>query len=144
MPIARHLRKLYRTQSWRDATAAARKRAKDRCEGCAKPNKTRIWTRTGEGRMFWRPRGHSLTWRNHEGLVLTAEEWELAKRLRLREITVVCCGAHLNHQAGDDRPENVGWFCQWCHLRHDRGHHKETRSLRKDLARPLLKEAISA
>lgn len=49
--------------------------------------------------------------------------------------------AHLNHVAGDDRDENLKALCQWCHLHWDQIHHKETRSSRKDAARPLLKGA---
>lgn len=38
-------------------------------------------------------------------------------------IKVVLTVAHLNHQAGDDRPENLLALCQRCHLRLDRHQH---------------------
>lgn len=53
-------------------------------------------------------------------------------------VLVQCGAAHLNGVAGDDRPENLAWLCRGCHLKHDRGQHRETRSIRKDAARPLI------
>ncbi len=55
-----------------------------------------------------------------------------------RQVLIVLTVAHLNHVAGDDRDENLLALCQWCHLNYDKLHHKETRSARKDAARPLL------
>lgn len=59
----------------------------------------------------------------------------------LRTIKVQCGCAHWNNQAGDDRPENLGWLCRRCHLHHDKLFHKLTRANRKDLARPLIAAA---
>ena len=144
MPIARSLRHLYRTESWRALLELLRTRSGDRCEWCRKPNGMWISTRTGRGRMFWRAPGN-LTWFQEEGWRLTVDEYELALSLAKRRIRVVCCGAHLNHVAGDDRPGNAAYLCQWCHLRQDRGHHRETRQVHKDMKRPLLqKEGIAS
>ena len=60
---------------------------------------------------------------------------------RYRGIRVVLTVAHLNHTPGDDRDENLKALCQWCHLHHDAGHHKETRATRKDATRGLLASA---
>lgn len=57
---------------------------------------------------------------------------------------IQCGAAHLNHVPGDDRPENLAWLCRACHLRYDAGKHKESRSARKDRARPLLREVADA
>jgi hypothetical protein len=59
-------------------------------------------------------------------------------------VGIVLTVAHLNHVAGDDRDENLKALCQWCHLNYDRQHHAETRSIRKDAARPLLAVSLSA
>lgn len=140
MPVARELRHLYRTASWRALVELLRRRSGNRCEWCGKPNGREVWTRTGGGLMFWRPCGREITWRDQEGLVVPprAPEWELALKLRLRRIRVVLTGAHLNHRAGDDRADNAAYLCQWCHLHLDKGHHRETRCRRKDAGRPLL------
>jgi 5-methylcytosine-specific restriction endonuclease McrA len=62
---------------------------------------------------------------------------------RPNHIWGIQCGcAHLNHDPSDNRDENLAWLCRACHLIHDRLHHKETRSIRKDAARPLLQEAV--
>jgi 5-methylcytosine-specific restriction endonuclease McrA len=55
---------------------------------------------------------------------------------------IQCGAAHLNHTAGDDRPENLAWLCRACHLRYDAASHKDSRSARKDRARPLLQEVL--
>ncbi len=52
--------------------------------------------------------------------------------------------AHLNHTPGDDRPSNLRALCRRCHLRHDEDHHRESRVIRKDAARPLLRLAHGA
>lgn len=57
-----------------------------------------------------------------------------------RVVSIVLTCAHLNHTAGDDRLENLMLLCQWCHLANDSPHHKESRSIRKDQGRPLLRE----
>jgi 5-methylcytosine-specific restriction endonuclease McrA len=51
---------------------------------------------------------------------------------------VVLTVGHLNHVAGDDRDENLAALCQRCHLLYDAAHHRDSRSARKDSARPLL------
>jgi hypothetical protein len=138
MPIARELRHLYRTPSWDGLLKLLKKRSGNCCEWCGKPGGVQVWTRTGKGRMFWKRAGMDPTWHNEQGWRLTVDEYELALSLPLRRIRVVLCGAHLNHKAGDDRPENAAYLCQWCHLHQDRGHHRETRQLHKDARRPLL------
>ena len=149
MPIRRDLRHFYRTQAWRALVALLKKRSGNRCEWCGKPNGKEVWTRTGGGAMWWRKCGRDLTWRDHQAQIVTpyAAEWQDAVKHRLRRIRVVCTGAHLNHQPGDDRPENAAYLCQWCHLHFDLGHHvvnsRQTRKLHKDQARPLLQEAIA-
>ena len=55
-----------------------------------------------------------------------------------RIIRVVLSVVHLNHVSGEDDDDNLKALCQWCHLNHDKGHHAETRAIRKDAARPLL------
>jgi hypothetical protein len=39
---------------------------------------------------------------------------------------VVLTRGHLNHDASDDRPENIRVWCQRCHLTFDAAHHAET------------------
>jgi hypothetical protein len=55
-----------------------------------------------------------------------------------KRITVILTVGHLNHTPGDDRPENLAAWCQFCHLIFDAEHHHRTRGARKDGSRPLL------
>jgi hypothetical protein len=58
-----------------------------------------------------------------------------------RRLVVVSCGAaHRNGIAGDDRDENLAWWCAACHLKNDAAQHKRTREARKDRQRPLFAE----
>jgi hypothetical protein len=106
-------------------------RAHHRCEQCGVPNHQRV-ERGPDG--LWRSllslRGK---WHSPQGRVSACQL--LADT---REVRIVLTVAHLNHIAGDDRDENLLALCQWCHLNYDKLHHKETRSARKDAARPLL------
>jgi hypothetical protein len=78
-------------------------------------------------------------WRDHTGRRATPPRFSRETRVR-----VICTVAHLNHVSGDDRDENLKFLCQWCHLNYDKLHHRETRTRRKDAARPIQWEgAIS-
>ena len=144
MPIARELRHLYRGPEYRAQRARIVQRERNECKWCGKPNGAAIQTKTGNGRMFWRlpPLG---PWLNEDGWPMIPEDVDAAMQLgKPRTIRVVLTMAHLNHDPRDRRDQNVALLCQWHHLMHDRGQHKETRKLHKDMARPLLREAQSA
>lgn len=51
---------------------------------------------------------------------------------------------HHNYLVGDDRPEYLRAWCQWCHLHHEVPHHAKTRATRKDRTRELLAEEACA
>jgi hypothetical protein len=58
--------------------------------------------------------------------------------------SLIQCGcAHLDHNVENNADSNLAWLCRFCHLTHDAGQHRETRSIRKDAARPLLQEATN-
>lgn len=154
MPIPKHLRHFYRGKQYEEFRAQLRARAGDKCEQCRKPNGTRIETVTPLNilglRMAWRL-DMRFPWRDQHGARITRLTYlqalrKLRKAGKTRDVQVVCTAAHLNHVAGDDRPENGRWLCQWCHLNYDlpihQAHAKETRLTRKDAGRPLLQEAV--
>lgn len=130
MPIRRDLRTFYRGP-WLQVRLRILARAHHRCEQCGVPNHQRV-ERGPDG--LWRSllARCGAPWRNHQGNVTTMEP------INRRQVLIVLTVAHLNHVAGDDRDENLLALCQWCHLNYDKLHHKETRSARKDAARPLL------
>jgi len=51
---------------------------------------------------------------------------------------VILTVAHLNHEPGDCRPNNLKALCQRCHNRYDREHRNETRRRRQEAGRQLL------
>jgi hypothetical protein len=117
VPIRPELRHLYKTPEYKAARAACRERAGDRCEQCGGGNRQVGWKIKGKfvRLAFGRPMPHGETF-----------------------VLIQCGASHMNNVAGDDRPENLRWLCRGCHLAADALHHKLTRSVRKDAARPLL------
>jgi hypothetical protein len=137
MPIAREFRQFY-GREWREVTRPRiLKRAGNKCERCRVPNHAEVIRIGGcwlEQRVSWKD-GRIQTWRGPDGRPLLDKPRGPTRRVRI-VITI----AHLNHTPGDDVDENLKAMCQWCHLNHDKQHHKESRSTRKDAQRPLLKE----
>jgi len=146
MPIQPKLRHFYRGPGYRAWRAALVERAGDKCEQCRKPNGWTVETHTSLNvlglRMAWRFIRHNGPWRDQHGKrIVRLTHVQALKRLGPpRAVKVVLTAAHLNHTPGDDRAENGRLLCQWCHLNYDQPHHKETRTQRKDAARPLLRE----
>ena len=136
MPIRPELRRFY-GREWRHVIRPRiLARAGNRCEECHAPDRGPV-ERGWAGK--WRYRGCAYTgpWRDNEGYATSAPDLSSCRIVR-----IVLTVAHLNHTPGDDRDENLKALCQWCHLNYDKLHHKESRSIRKDQARPLLREAV--
>lgn len=137
MPVQKQFRSYYLSLEWRKTTRPRiLARAGNRCERCRVPNYTTV-KRSAGGTWFditvsWKE-GVRRTWRDRQGLPVK-RPWHA----RVRKVGIVLAVCHLNHTPGDDRDENLAALCQWCHLTHDREHHRETREVRKDAARPLL------
>ena len=141
MPIRPELRIFYRGSAWK----AVRRRILERaggefdakgkylggakCEQCGVPDRQRTWRNGG----WWL---NVVTGMAHDSR--GKQRCAGSEFLPLRSVRIVLTVAHLNHVAGDDRDENLKALCQWCHLHFDAEHHRETRSKRKDAARPLF------
>lgn len=161
MPIAKEFRHLYGPE-WKKVRAEILDRAQHCCERCGVPNKAEVlrlpggwWCLGGSlQNTDWTVPGDSLivceddSPPSERGFLvqpLWTDLYEERFGIRLSEArwsTVVICVCHLNHTPGDNEPSNLAAWCQWCHLDHDKGKHKETRSIRKDRQRPLLTAAI--
>lgn len=144
MPIRADLRKHYGKRWREEIRPRILARAGHKCEQCGKPDRKRVWV--------YRPEhGEDQYWSLYSGLLqkwtycalggggnfrLFPRQWHLARR-----ILVVLAVCHRNHRSGEDDDSNLVAWCQWCHLHHDAGQHRETRATRKDAARPLLQEA---
>lgn len=143
MPIRADLRHFYTGPAWRETRKRILDRAGHKCEQCGKPNTETVETFSdvaimGLPVMFWR-----TAWSQWRDWTNIGADATISFGKKLRTIRVVLTIAHLNHVSGDDRDDNLMALCQWCHLNYDKLHHKQTRSKRKDAARPLLiQEAI--
>lgn len=149
MPIRADLRKFYtRAAGWPAVRRRILERAGGRfdargrylggakCEQCRVPARAAVY-RGPAG--LWRLTPTGSAWHTARGIETTyVPLWS-----RVRAVKIVLTVAHLNHDPADNRDRNLKALCQWCHLNWDRGHHKETRSARKDAARPLLQECAS-
>jgi len=141
MPIRPELRHLYSGPNWRAVRTRILVRAGHRCEQCRKPDGQIVWVVPGCGDQYWSPRlrpvlaQYWISCRSglHQDTRVFPSDFSRARRLR-----VILTIAHLNHNPRDNRDENLKALCQWCHLNHDKDHHKRTRERRKDLTRPLL------
>ncbi len=138
MPIRKEFRGFY-GRAWRnEVRPRILARAGNKCEQCGVPNHATVFRIGGswlEVHVHWY-QGVRKLWRDSDGSPLSKRPE--GKR---RKVTVVLTVAHLNHTPGDDRGENLQALCQFHHLAWDKGHHAETRAIRKDAARPLLREA---
>jgi 5-methylcytosine-specific restriction endonuclease McrA len=125
MPIAPHLRHLYRGPEYEARRARILERDGYTCRHCSKPAGAIAWVyRRGRpaddaGAIMWEYRPAD-------------DEPEL-------KFSAIQLGvAHLDHDSENNADDNLASLCRRCHLRHDRGQHKATRCTRKDQARPLL------
>jgi hypothetical protein len=117
MPIAKELRSLYPPpKEWQTLRRQIHARAGGRCEQCGLADRVRIHRR-------W-----------HDG-----SQWTPAVGLGLERppgyrpaVLVILTTAHLNHQPGDNRPENLKLLCCRCHLLHDQSYHLWRRQQNRD------------
>ena len=105
-----------------------------RCEQCGKPDGKRVRVLHMMGNQYWAKRAYVRNWiRCQDGFCARFPKPQLGRSVR-----VVLGVAHLNHKPSDNRDSNLRALCGYCHLMFDKAHHRETRSRRKDLGRPLL------
>lgn len=99
MPIRPEMKHLY-PKDWPAIRARIRARAGDRCEGCGVKN-------------------HAFRNNTTEEVSITAgriEGWRLDGDKVAR---IVCTVAHLDHNPENSVDENLRFYCQRCHNRHD-------------------------
>ena len=111
-------------------------RSGGKCEQCGVPNHSTVLRTAG-----WWQHGMFDFWHNPTNGAEVPTSLFLLRVGSRRQVRIVLTVAHT---PGDDPDENLKALCQWCHRNYDRLHHKETRSTRKDAARPLLAEGESA
>ena len=135
MPIRPEHRWLYPID-WPELSRMVRfRRAKGRCEHCARPHGRDV-VHLGDG-TWWDE--EAVVWRDGRGRRLrylpSPDEFTprqqvlggIASPAPFQVTRVVLASAHLNHDPGDNRPRNLAALCQRCHLAHDRPEHRRQR-----------------
>lgn len=139
MPIRKDLKHHYGAQWQREIRPRILARERHRCKFCKKPDRTTVLQVLEDGRMWWTKLFGGPLFDQHGRIVL--HDTDFAPKFRFKRVHVVLTIAHLNHDPADNRGENLAALCQWCHLNYDKEHHRETRKIRKDAERPLLRDA---
>lgn len=128
MPISPERMALYpggsiRSREWQAIRERIRSRAGNRCEGCGVENH-RLGGRLHDGTFLAaQPTGDNglrLTWPRpgDDGWCGDVEP------VRLRIIRIVCTVAHVDCDETNNADENLRFWCQRCHNRHDVAHRR--------------------
>lgn len=133
MPIRKEFRKFYQGPAWQATRARILARAGNKCEECGAPDKTLVariaelpgWWFTMDGHAYDETGAHRGVFRGSEMPEPTFVKIKIGI-------------AHLDHNPENGADENLKALCARCHLIHDQDKHRDTRSIRKDAARPLL------
>lgn len=127
MPISAANMKLYpggsiRSPEWQVIRERVRSRAGNRCEKCGVDNHA-LGGRLRSGKFLKaQPKGDNglrLVWPT------PGEEWWCGEDepIMLRIIKIVCTVAHVDNHLTDHSDDNLRFWCQQCHLRHDAKQH---------------------
>ena len=136
MPIRSDQRWFYPID-WQQLSEVIRfQRAKGRCERCGRPHGHDV-LHLGDGRWYDEERRQ---WRNDRGQRargLPSPHTSKPRQLWLEDLAapvapprstrVVLASAHLDHDPGNNAPQNLAALCQRCHLAHDRPEHRRQR-----------------
>ncbi|SNB67712.1 hypothetical protein SAMN07250955_10625 [Arboricoccus pini] len=106
-------------------------RAKGRCEWCGRPDRVPL-SQLPDGRWFDE---EQRRWRGDKGEEAPWPDFVEYTHVVLRRF--VLSTAHLDHNPGNSRKENLAALCQRCHLRHDRPEHGRRRAITIRLRRAL-------
>ena len=128
MPIKHDLRGFY-PLDWHQLSRSVRfRRAKGRCERCARPHGETI-CHLGDGRWYDE---ETACWRDGKGRKLRtnlpgpdALPPEFAPRFT--KVSLAC--AHLDHDVSTNEAGNLVALCQRCQMIHDRPHHLARRRI---------------
>lgn len=115
MPIRPEMLARY-PADWQDIRARIQRRARNRCEGCGVKNHA-LGGRDDQGRFLLAvPHDDRPTWPK-PGVMAWCQLG--ARNEILRIIRIVCTVAHLDHIPEHCDDDNLKFWCQQCHNRHD-------------------------
>lgn len=143
MPISAEKMKLYpggsiKSPEWQTIRERIRTRADNRCEKCGVENHA-LGGRLNSGKFLPAlPKGDNglrLVWPK------PGEEWwcgDGADPIRLRIIKIVCTVAHFDNHLTDHSDDNLRFWCQQCHLRHDAKQHAASAAVTRRRKSPQI------
>jgi hypothetical protein len=109
---------------WPQLCGAIRfRRARGRCEECARPLLQRVF-HLGDGR---RGDAEISDWRDGQGHRLRQRLRDDDLLARVRVTRVVLAAAHRDHDTANNEDANLAAFCQRCHMLDDRDEHRRRR-----------------
>lgn len=127
MPIRPENRDRY-PADWPEIRARIQRRAGNKCEKCRVPNHL-LGGRDVDGTFIpAMPLGEKnlrLEWPT-PGTWAWCQEPLTQRHVQLRIIRIVCTTAHFDHNPENCDDGNLRFWCQRCHLAHDRQQHNET------------------
>ncbi|MFE1599081.1 hypothetical protein [Methylobacterium sp. ID0610] len=124
MPIRPEHRFFYPID-WPQLSEAIRfRRARGRCEACARPHLQRV-CHLGDGRWWDAEIG---AWRDGTGRRLRGRPKIGDLIDRVRTTRVVLATTHRDHDSSNNADDNLAAFCQRCHMLHVREEHRRRRS----------------
>ena len=134
MPISAANMRLYpgggtHSPEWREIRERIQERAGDRCEQCGVDNHAIGYRQ--DGRFVMVPTAAL----KHKTLSDVTGIKPPLLSLDPKLIRIVCTTAHVDGQLTDHSDENLRFWCQYCHLRHDRDQHLASRKARRDAER---------
>jgi hypothetical protein len=134
MPISADRMKLYpggsiRSPEWQAIRERIRTRAGNKCEGCGVANYA-LGGRTHEGKFLKsRPLGEKLLrleWPRPGEWAWCGPD-DGARQLRI--IKIVCTVAHVDCDETNNADDNLRFWCQRCHNRHDSKHRQRNAAI---------------
>lgn len=142
IPISAEKMKLYpggsiKSPEWQAIRERIRARAGNCCEKCGVENHV-LGGRLRSGKFLKaQPMGDNglrLVWPK------PGEEWWCGdqEQIRLRIIKIVCTVAHFDNHLTDHSDDNLRFWCQQCHLRHDAKQHAASARLNRRRKAPQI------
>lgn len=142
MPISAEKMKLYpggsiKSPEWNAIKERIRRRADNRCEKCGVQNYA-LGGRLHSGKFLEaQPKGDNglrVIWPK------PGDEWWCGndEPIMLRVIKIVCTVAHFDNHLTDHSDDNLRFWCQQCHLRHDARQHAESARITRRRKSPQI------
>lgn len=145
MPIRPERKHLYPANWKTEIVPMLKERSGDCCEACGVKNGAIIWRNRTKSHWTYADilRRHNLPQDASDNDLRNSLPmmWNIKGNMQpynkllsiwFSEVKIILTGAHINHDETDNRPENLAYWCQLHHNRHDAKHRAANRRPAKD------------